>query len=272
MSTFTLPDADNVSVRLVVGLEKSELLAFPAFRNWTQRLQSSLHQQTTNKRHEFHKAPYKLQQIIIQSIDRFGGGRLGFIKLTAIIKNKNGESLPASVFLRGPSVGMMVLLQPDDLPKDSKEEKHVLLTVQPRVAAGALQMVELPAGMVDDGTFAGSAAKEIKEEIGLEIPESELINLTELAIPQDKTEDLPQAIFPSPGGCDEYIPLFLHEKRVPRAQLKEWTGKLTGLRDEGEKITLKLVKLEDLWWEGGRDAKALCAWGLYSGLVKAGKL
>jgi hypothetical protein len=41
--------------------------------------------------------------------------------------------------------------------------------------------------------------------------------------------------------------------------LDEWTGKLTGLRDEGEKITLKLVRLEDLWWEGARDAKALRA-------------
>jgi len=36
---------------------------------------------------------------------------------------------------------------------------------------------------------------------------------------------------------------FLHEKRVPRAQLKEWTGKLTGLRDEGEKVCLFLPTL-----------------------------
>jgi hypothetical protein len=62
-----------------------------------------------------------------------------------------------------------------------------------------------------------------------------------------------------PRGYDEYVPIFLHEKRVKREQLDEWTGKLTGLRDEGEKITLKLVRLEDLWWEGARDAKALRA-------------
>ncbi|KAG4426903.1 hypothetical protein IFR05_017614, partial [Cadophora sp. M221] len=75
-----------------------------------------------------------------------------------------------------------------------------------------------------------------------------------------------------PGGCDEYIPIFLHEKRIPREQLKEWTGKLTGLRSEGEKITLKLVKLEDLWLEGARDAKALAAYALYEGLKRSGKL
>lgn len=165
----------------------------------------------------------------------------------------------------------------------------MILTIQPRIPAASLAFPELPAGMVDDsGTFSGAAAKEIKEElgmchfivhptvantlIGLEIPQEELTNLSELAIPHTNGEQVPQATFPSAGGCDEYVPLFLHIKRVPREQLKEWTGKLTGLRDEGEKITLRLVKLEDLWREGGRDSKALGAWALYEGLRKEGKL
>lgn len=167
---------------------------------------------------------------------------------------------------------MLVVLQPDDVPLGSEAEKHVLLTVQPRVAAGSLEMVELPAGMVDDGTFVGSAAKEIKEELGLDIPEDELVNLTELAIPGAGDEGLPRAMYPSAGGCDECIPLFLHEKRVPRATLSEWTGRLTGLRDEGEKITLKLVRREDLWWQGARDAKELGALALWEGLKRNGKL
>lgn len=230
--------------------------------------------QKTNPKHEFHASPYELCHIDVQAIDRFGAHRLGFVKLSATVRNSNGETLPGAIFLRGASVGMMVILQPDDLPADSEQEKHVLLTVQPRVAAGGLQFVELPAGMVDHGTFAGSAAKEIKEELGMEIREDELINMTELAIPESSgaAEETPRAMFPSAGGCDEYIPLFLCEKRIPREQLKEWTGKLTGLRDEGEKITLKLVKLEDLWLEGARDAKALGAWSLFEGLKRSGKL
>lgn len=194
--------------------------------------------------------------------------------MIATVANSNGERLPGAIFLRGASVGMMVVLQPDDLPAGSNEQKHVLLTVQPRIAAAGLQFLELPAGMVDDGTFAGSAANEIKEELGMDIKEDELINMTELAIPESKSgeEDTPRAMFPSAGGCDEYIPLFLCERRIPREQLKEWTGKLTGLRDEGEKITLKLVRLEDLWWEGARDAKALGAWSLFEGLKRGGKL
>ena len=190
--------------------------------------------------------------------------------------NEDNESLSAAVFLRGPSVGMMVVLQPDDLSKDSQDEKHVILTVQPRIPAGTLRLVELPAGMVDDGTFSGSAAREIKEELGLSIPESELINMSELAVPaseEGKTDEkLPQAMFPSAGGCDEYVPIFLHETRVKRATLKEWTGKLTGLREHGERITLKLVKLDDLWKEGGRDSKALAAYAMYEGLKREGKL
>jgi 8-oxo-dGTP pyrophosphatase MutT (NUDIX family) len=60
-----------------------------------------------------------------------------------------------------------VLLQPDDLPKGSQDEKQVLLTIQTRTPAASLAFSELPAGMVDDsGTFAGAAAKEIKEELG----------------------------------------------------------------------------------------------------------
>jgi len=276
--SFNLPNTDPiVPVSVPSELKKDELLEFPAFKRWITTLEKNLKLQESNKDHEFHSSPYKLRKIDIQSVDRFGGGkRLGFVKLKAEIKNDEGEHLPGSVFLRGPSVGMMVILQPDDVAEDSREEKHVLLTLQPRIPAGSLAFPELPAGMVDDsGTFAGAAAKEIKEELGLDIPESELTNLTELAIPlSDKSyaESLPQAVFPSGGGSDEYIPIFLHQKRVPRGQLQEWTGKLTGLRAQGEKITLKLVKLEDLWKEGGRDAKAIAAWGLYMGLRGEGKL
>lgn len=167
---------------------------------------------------------------------------------------------------------MLVILSPDDAP----DERYAVLTVQPRIAAGALAMVELPAGMVDDGSFIGAAAKEIQEELGLEIREDELTSLSDLARPTDgeegKGEDLPVAVYPSPGACDERIGIYVHEKTVPRDQLKEWSGKLTGLRDEGEKITLKLVPLKDLWREASRDAKALSAVALWEGLRREGKL
>jgi hypothetical protein len=64
----------------------------------------------------------------------------------------------------------------------------------------------------------------------------------------------------------------MHERRVPRAQLGEWEGKLTGLREHGEKITLRLVKMRELWRVGARDAKSLAAVALWEGLRREGKV
>lgn len=171
---------------------------------------------------------------------------------------------------------MLLVLQPDDVPSNSENEKHVILTLQPRIPAGSLSLPELPAGMLDDaGTFAGGAANEIEEETGLQIPANELTNMTELALSSttcDDEEHLQQAVYPSPGGCDEFMPIFFWQKRIPREQMKKWQGKLTGLRDQGEKITLMLCPLEKVWRQGGRDAKVLAGWALYEGLRKERKL
>ena len=276
MSTFTLPKSKpEVPVNLTSDLNKDQLLSFPAFKTWINTLQHSLGTQK-NKSHTFYSAPYKLRKIDIQAVDYFGGERIGFIKLKAEISNDNGERLPGSVFLRGGSVGMMLILQPDDVPAITEDEKHVILTLQPRIPAGSLSLAELPAGMLDDsGTFSGGAAKEIEEETGLKIPAEDLINMTDLALSKSSSDDeeqLQQGVYPSAGGCDEFVPLFLWQKRIPREQMKEWQGKLTGLRDHGEKITLMLCPLEKVWRVGGRDAKVLAGWALYEGLKKEGRI
>lgn len=174
---------------------------------------------------------------------------------------------------------MLVMLIPDDAAPDS-EERYVVLTVQPRVPVGSLGFVELPAGMVDDaGSFKGAAAKEIEEELGISIHEDELVCLSDLAadaVAQKRTEDgdegLPMAMSPSAGGCDEHITIYSCERRIPRSQLSDWSGRLTGLRSEGEKITLKVVPMKDLWKEGARDAKCLGALALWEGLKREKKI
>ncbi|KAJ9155498.1 Nudix hydrolase 14, chloroplastic [Pleurostoma richardsiae] len=283
-STFTLQEHD-IPVTLPEGLTESQLLSFHPFKTWIKTLTSSLSLQARDPSHPFHADPYRLRSVSIQSFDLFGSGdskRLGFLKLNSDVSNAAGEHLPGSVFLRGPAVAMLVILVPDDVGSDgaaTDHERHVLLTVQPRVAAGSLAFAEIPAGMVDEeGQFAGTAANEIREELGLDIPASELRCLSEMALPGPEEgggaerERLPRGVYPSPGGCDEYIPIYVHERRVPREQLAEWTGKLTGLRDEGEKITLKLVRMRDLWREGARDGKTLAALALWEGLRREGKL
>jgi hypothetical protein len=108
MSTFTLPGSSpECPVHLTSDLTKEQLLSFPAFKTWSETLQHSLKQQES-KNHTFHEAPYKLRSINIQSVDFFGGERIGFIKFKAEVSNDDGEKFPGSVFLRGGSVAMLV--------------------------------------------------------------------------------------------------------------------------------------------------------------------
>lgn len=240
-------------------------------QNWITTLSHSLALQS-RPAHPFHADPFQLRDIAIDSYTRFGK-RIGFLKLTAHVANSAGTRLPGTIFLRGPAVAMLVVLIPDDQPATaSDEEAYALLTVQPRIATGSLGFVELPAGMVDDDdNFAGVAAREMQEELGMVIKQDDLTCLTDKvadirsARNKENTdnESLPFAMYPSAGGCDEYIKILLHERRVPRHTLKEWEGKYGGLRDAGEMITLKIVPLEDLWLQGGMDSKALAAVTLY---------
>lgn len=277
MASFKLPRFDPpCTVHLPKDLTEDQLLSLPAFKTWSNTLHRSLSLQS-RQNHEFNKDPFKLRFINVQSVDWFGSGegkRLGFIKFQAEITNDNGESLPGAVFMRGGALAMLLILQPDDVPANEDRDKHVLMTIQPRIAAGSLSFAEIPAGMLDDaGTFSGGAAKEIEEETGLKVKADDLIDMTALALAEEKDdEQLQKGTYSTPGGCDEFIPIFLYQKRIARSELQEFQGKLTGLRGEGEKITLKVVKLENLWREGARDGKSLAALALYHGLKSEGKV
>jgi ADP-sugar diphosphatase len=149
--------------------------------------------------------------------------------------------------------------------------------VQPRIAAGSLAFTEIPAGMLDGSSFKGTAANEIAEEAQLTVKESDLTNMSELALGDESSsseaqESVETAIYPSVGACDEFIPLFLCQKRLTRRHMEWLKGKATGLRDEGENITLRLVPLSQAWKYGGRDAKTLAALALYKGLEEEGRL
>lgn len=195
----------------------------------------------------------------------------GFILFKADISNDNGSTLPGVVFLRGGSVAMLMILR----PRDDPYERWVIMTTQPRIPASSLSFWEIPAGMLDrEKNFTGAAAKEIREETGLEVDPTDLKDMTALALESAATmnEGLKLAMYPSPGGCDEYIPIYLWEKTVDRPEMESLKDKLTGQRGRGELIRLKLVQYEQLWRDGARDAKTLAAWALYEGLNREGKL
>ncbi|KZM22262.1 uncharacterized protein EKO05_0011330 [Ascochyta rabiei] len=273
---------------------------FPALDDWLEKLLQNLNLQQ-NEAHPFHKHPYKLRSIQVQAVDWFWRGRpgledkLGFMKIQSSIETDpyvhEGEDkpradwIPGAVFLRGGSVAVLIIVQPEDA-KD-EDEKHAILTVQPRIAAGSLAFTEIPAGMLDGGSLKGAAASEIEQEAKLKVKETDLINLSELALhgipttpwkaghdtsATEGSESVQDAMYPSVGACDEFIPILLCQKRLTRRHMNWLKGKATGLRDEGENITLKLVPMARAWREAGRDAKALAAIALYENLKREGQI
>ncbi|OCT47780.1 Nudix hydrolase 14, chloroplastic [Cladophialophora carrionii] len=274
-TTFTLPREQGeplVEVRLPANITREQFLEFKPFELWLKTLRQSLRLQS-NRDHVFHerKERHALRSINVQSVDWFGT-RIGFIKMETVVSNENGSPLPGIVFLRGGSVAILMILRPQ-VGDTNSDERFVVMTQQPRVPAGSLNFFEIPAGMIDDAkTFVGAAANELYEETGLTISQHELKDMTKLALKDAKGSEshLQKAMYPSPGGCDEYIALFLWERTMPLIEIMELKDRLSGT--DKEKITVKLVKYEELWREGARDAKTLAAWALYEGLTREGSL
>ena len=184
---------------------------------------------------------FVVNSIHIQSIDMFGE-RIGFIKLKADI-TKDGIQVPGIVFLRGGTVVLLPLLECDG-------NIYTILTVQARVPTGESEFSELPAGMVDNGTFSGAAAKELQEETGLEFGEDELISLS----------DIP--IYFSPGVSDELAKFYMVHRDITYDELYAMQDKCMGELHEGEQITLKVIPVDDLT-KVTNDGKSLIAWTLY---------
>ena len=193
------------------------------------------------------------------------GPRVGFIKFkTTAELDVGGEkgviTVPGVVFMRGGSIGVLVILECDG-------EEFTILTNQARVPVGGHAVPEIPAGMIDGaGNFKGVAAEEIQEECNMVITEDELVDLTELAYGEEY-----RGVIPSSGGCDEFLRVFVFRRAVEPAVLSELQGRLTGLLEEGEYIKLQIIQLADMW-KTTPDAKALSALALFDSLRAQGDL
>lgn len=238
-------------------------------------------------------ARFVVKAINLQSVDYFGSGRVGFIKFKAEA-TFNGKRVNGVVFMRGPAVSVLPILS-------CGGEEWIVMCRQPRLPVGRA-FLELPAGMLDgSGNFAGVAAKEMEEETGITMKEGELVDLTALAyltaggaasggvasggaasggLGQSASSTSAYApappaglegVFPSVGGCDEFIRLMLYRKQVKREELGALRGKATGVIAENEQITLELVPYKEAW-RVTSDAKLLCSLLLVERLKEEGVL
>eukprot|EP00802_Teleaulax_amphioxeia_P021510 Tamp_21872.p1 GENE.Tamp_21872~~Tamp_21872.p1 ORF type:complete len:202 (+),score=57.69 Tamp_21872:484-1089(+) len=186
------------------------------------------------------------------------GPRMGFVKFKGEVTDDQGRVIPSIVFMRGASVGMLIVITCEE-----DKRQYTVLTVQPRVPAGKYALEELPAGMLDSsGSFVGAAAKELQEETGIIVKEKDLIDLTEKAFKGTAYHH----VYPSAGGSDEVLRLFLYQTKMSRAKLNDLEGKCTGVLEEGENIKLKVISLHELW-RAAPDVKALSALCIYENLL-----
>lgn len=205
---------------------------------------------------------FQVSRIIFQSVDIVGppdARKVLFIKFAADVVDGCNRFIPGIVCMRGGAVAILVILECEDI-------EYTLLTVQPRFPIGCFAFPEIPAGMLDgSGDFAGKAAEELRQETGLEITTRGLTDLTQIFY-----RGWWPGMYPSPGGCDECIRIFLHREKITPSGLAQLQGKCTGVLEEGEQITLKVIPLQMLPLETP-DAKSIVALALYN-FAKAQKM
>lgn len=201
--------------------------------------------------------------IKIQSVDtvmRKGREEVLFLKIKMSVMDKSGRLLPGIVFLRGPSVGILIIFQ-------TKEHDYVALIESTRPAIGVVSYPELPAGMIDnENNVLRVALWETEEETGVIPNAREMIDLTKIFF-KGKWD----GIYPSPGACDELIKLFLYRQKSSEAEVKKMQGRKTGVANENEHLKLRIVRLEELC-RITPDVKAHCAYMMYMALKKEGAI
>ncbi|XP_058228250.1 nudix hydrolase 14, chloroplastic isoform X2 [Rhododendron vialii] len=253
--TITLPSraAEPVHIVAAHGVSSSDFrnaIESSLFKQWLKNTETGI----------LANGSMSLSQVLIQGVDMFGK-HVGFLKFKAdVIDKETGKKVPGIVFARGPAVAVLILLE-------SEGETFVVLTEQVRVPVGRL-VLELPAGMLDDdkGDFVGTAVREVEEEIGIRLNPKDMVDLTAFLDPSTGCR-----VFPSPGGCDEEIRVFLYRGHVDKEVIVQLQGKETGLRERGELIVVHVVDYENLW-RVTPDAKTLVAIALFEMAKKRGLL
>ncbi|GAB3980264.1 hypothetical protein GCM10028806_47430 [Spirosoma terrae] len=185
----------------------------PKFRFWKQQMESN--GLTINGIKDFY-------------IRRRHNGEVLFAMLEVDADTPEGDKIPPALFLKGHAVSMLVCL----IDQETKE-KFVVLVRQRRIADGS-HTYEHPAGMVDaDDAPDEVAARELGEEIGLDVTAADLTKLN------------PKLWHPSTGTSDEGMHFFFIERELSRDAIMAFHHKDMGNQSEFERITTVVTTLPE---------------------------
>jgi 8-oxo-dGTP pyrophosphatase MutT (NUDIX family) len=228
-----------VEVTADPGVDMHEALETSMFKNWI----------ATMDQVNFKVAAVRFMSLYSVEIK---GKKRNFFLLLDSKSFANGNQAPGGVFTSDSSATCLFILK-------YKNKRWAITVRQPRTPTGDVAFEEIVAGTLDhEGKIVSNMAREIKEELGIDITEGELINLSALA-------GHDRGFFPSPGRCSETIHCYAVEKEVDEAVAKALRGRETGVKEEGEHIRVDVVPLDDLYKIP--DGKTHVALGLYERFV-----
>lgn len=194
---------------------------------------------------------FTLNRIIIESIDRLHhNNEIFMIKLKADLILPSGVPFIPTIILRHSAVAGLCVLT-------CENKKYIVLVNQPRIPVGKT-VFELPAGMVDDKKNPSEVIlRELEEEAQLQ---------TLIGITADMIKPLGKGAYnSSPGFTNENVYLFYLDAEITKEQFQLLQDRNTGLVEEGESITVKIIPYDDLAIFCN-DVKTLSALYLYEHL------
>eukprot|EP00164_Ancoracysta_twista_P013047 GFYU01020678.1.p1 GENE.GFYU01020678.1~~GFYU01020678.1.p1 ORF type:complete len:254 (+),score=54.40 GFYU01020678.1:72-833(+) len=217
-----------------------EVLRWHCFKDWVRNIETT---------------QWSVTKITFESVTKSEDNKLLFVKFDATIYADEGgqrTKLPGTVYLRQQALAILIVITCED-------EEYTILTKRPRVPVGKDGFPEIPAGMIDKNGDVGPPAN-LKEKCDIQIEPKNMVDLTYLAY-----GDKWPGMYPSAGGCNEFVRLFLYRDSWDRQNLDALEQRL--FHDN----SFNIVPLADVWRETP-DGKTFSAWALYTAMRDAGIL
>jgi ADP-ribose pyrophosphatase YjhB (NUDIX family) len=205
-----------VSPKIEIGhnvrTTRMNVLDSPLFKAWAARVEG-----------------WNIPEITFHNIVTNKAGKVLIIQMSALRGGIN-----YAVMLRGESVDVLTMLI-------CNGKRYVAHVSQERVALGERDQWSNVAGFVDHGESPRTAlGREAFEELGVELPPGEIIDLNGRAFRQPVEVE---SMVVSAGATDELVYFFAREIVVTPEQLEILQDAIAGLEVEGEKTHVHLTPL-----------------------------